>query len=166
MLSEQSDENIAGDEEIKNGGTIRKTMSRLRSRIPPCIITTRPAVRSRNQMQTMEGLIWNANKVLDYAMRPGLRGVHSGQFRTCAGICILSSLQVGYVVSGSVGSGIFMKHNFDDSWSNPVAVGITTVGLGVTVGATLKDALIFMTDFETVETFFKTGVRLGGRANL
>jgi lipid-binding SYLF domain-containing protein len=114
----------------------------------------------------MEGLIWNANKVLDYAMRPGLRGVHSGQFRTCAGICILSSLQVGYVVSGSVGSGIFMKHNFDDSWSNPVAVGITTVGLGVTVGATLKDALIFMTDFETVETFFKTGVRLGGRANL
>jgi hypothetical protein len=124
-------------------------------------------VRSRNhQMKTMEGLISNANKILEHAMRPGLKGVHSGQFRTCAGICIISSVQVGYIISGSIGSGIFMKHNFDGTWSNPVAVGITTLGLGAAVGATVKDALIFMTDFQTVETFFKTGVRLGGRANL
>lgn len=114
----------------------------------------------------MEGLIRNAHRILDHAMRPGWKGIRSGCFRTCAGVCIISSVEAGYLVSGSVGAGILMRHNFDGSWSNPVAVSITTIGLGLAVGATLKDAVIFMADFETVETFFKAGVRVGGSVSL
>lgn len=118
-------------------------------------------------LDTMEGLIWNADKIMDRALRPGLEGIRGCNFATCAGVCLMSSVQVGAAaVSGHVGKGIFMKHKVDGTWSNPVACGVTGFGFGPSLGATQKDALIFITDYEAVESFYRTGIRLGGKVNL
>jgi lipid-binding SYLF domain-containing protein len=107
-----------------------------------------------------------ANHVLQYALNPGIRGIPKGYFMTCAGICILSTVQAGFIFSGSVGTGIFMKRELDGSWSNPVACGITGVGFGLVVGATLKDVIIFMPDEMSLQTFFSSGAQLGAQANV
>jgi lipid-binding SYLF domain-containing protein len=59
-----------------------------------------------------------------------------------------------------------MKHQMDGSWSNPVACGITGVGFGIVIGATMKDVIIFMSDDASVQTFFSKGVKLGAQSNV
>jgi lipid-binding SYLF domain-containing protein len=68
--------------------------------------------------------------------------------------------------SGSVGTGIFMKRNIDGSWSNPVACGMTGVGFGFVIGASVKDVIIFMADDASVQTFFSRGVKLAAQTNV
>jgi lipid-binding SYLF domain-containing protein len=51
---------------------------------------------------------FEANHVLQTALNPGIRGIPKGFLVNCAGICILSTVQAGFIFSGAVGSGIFM----------------------------------------------------------
>ena len=120
----------------------------------------------RPALTSVEGMIWNANQVLTNALNPGLRGIPKGYFTSCAGICIMSTVQAGFIFSGSVGTGIFMKHNLDGTWSNPVAVGMTGVGFGFVFGANLKDVLLFMPDDASVQTLFGAGVELSAQSNV
>lgn len=85
---------------------------------------------------------------------------------TCAGICIMNTVQAGFVFSGSVGTGIFMKRNLDETWSNPVAVGLTGVGFGLVIGSSLKDVIVFMPDEASVQSFFSRGVTVGAQTNV
>eukprot|EP00339_Tiarina_fusa_P006119 CAMPEP_0117055462 /NCGR_PEP_ID=MMETSP0472-20121206/38454_1 /TAXON_ID=693140 ORGANISM="Tiarina fusus, Strain LIS" /NCGR_SAMPLE_ID=MMETSP0472 /ASSEMBLY_ACC=CAM_ASM_000603 /LENGTH=263 /DNA_ID=CAMNT_0004771479 /DNA_START=116 /DNA_END=907 /DNA_ORIENTATION=+ len=120
----------------------------------------------RPQLTSMEGMIWNANHTLSYALDPGLRGIPKGYFMTCAGICIINTVQAGFMFSGSVGTGIFMKRSLDGSWSNPVACGVTGVGFGFLIGANVKEVIIFMPDDDSVQTFFSGGLNVGAHSNL
>lgn len=120
----------------------------------------------RPQLTSMEGMIWNANHTLSYALDPGLRGIPKGYFMTCAGICIINTVQAGFMFSGSVGTGIFMKRNLDGSWSNPVACGVTGVGFGILIGANVKEVMVFMPDDASVQTFFSGGFNVGTQSNV
>ena len=85
---------------------------------------------------------------------------------TCAGICIFNTVQAGFIFSGAVGTGIFMKRNLDGSWTNPVAVGVTGVGFGLLIGGNVQEVIVFMPDDESVQAFFKTGLALGTQSNV
>mmetsp|Transcript_3957 Transcript_3957/g.9662 ORF Transcript_3957/g.9662 Transcript_3957/m.9662 type:complete len:744 (+) Transcript_3957:211-2442(+) len=120
-----------------------------------------------NIVRSMEGLLWNANYVLGHALRPGIQGIQTDLFRTCSGICILSCATVGLLISGSVGTGVFMRHiKQHDTWSSPVACGIASLSVGALVGGALKDLFIFFMDDDSVEAFYKKGVRMGMKLNL
>lgn len=119
-----------------------------------------------NSLTSMEAMIFNANQVLTDALRPSIRGIPKGYFETCAGICIMSTIQAGFIFSGSVGTGIFMKRHLDNTWSNPVAVGITGVGFGFLLGANLKDVVLFLPDDASVQTLFTRGVELSAQSNV
>jgi lipid-binding SYLF domain-containing protein len=107
-----------------------------------------------------------ANHVLEYALNPGIRGIPKGFFMDCAGICIMSLVEVGFMFSGSVGTGIVIAKNDDGSWSCPVACGLTGVGFGIVLGAAAKDLIIFMADKASLQTFFSTGLKLAGQTNV
>ena len=115
----------------------------------------------------MEGLLWNANYVLGHALRPGIQGIQTDLFRTCSGICILSCATVGLLISGSVGTGVFMRHiKQHDTWSSPVACGVASLAVGALAGAAVKDLFIFFMDDDSVEAFYKKGVRMGMKLNM
>lgn len=79
----------------------------------------------------------------------------------------MSTVQAGFIFSGSVGTGIFMRRNpVDGSWSNPVAVGISGVGFGLLLGAQLKDVVLFLPDDLSIQTLFSTGVELSAQSNV
>ena len=107
-----------------------------------------------------------ANHTLAYALKSGMRGIPKGYFMTCAGICVINTVQAGFMFSGTVGTGIFMKRNLDGSWSNPVACGLTGVGFGLLIGGNVKEVIIFMPDDESIQTFFSAGLQVGTQANV
>lgn len=120
----------------------------------------------RDNLTSVEGMIWNANQVLTNALNPGMRGIPKGLFKSSAGICIMSTVQMGFVFSGSVGTGIFMKRNDDDTWSSPVAVGVTGIGFGIVLGINMKDVLLFLPDEASIQTMFQKGAELSAQTNL
>lgn len=121
---------------------------------------------TRPKLISMEGMIFNANHVLSYALDPGIRGIPKGYFTDCAGIMIMNSIQAGFMFSGSVGTGIFLKHDMNGNWSNPVACGMAGVGLGFQIGAAMKDVIIFLPDDASVQTLFSRGVTLGAHSDV
>ena len=85
----------------------------------------------------------------------------------CAGVVILSVVQAGFMFSGSVGTGIFLKRSLDGkSWSHPVACGLAGVGVGLQIGAAHKDVIIFLPDEASVQTLFSKGVTMGAHSDV
>ena len=99
----------------------------------------------------MEGMIWNANHVLDSALDPKTNGIPRDLFKQCKGIVLLSVIEAGFCFSGNVGTGVVMARADDGSWSPPSAVGLAGVGFGFMFGAETKDILILIMDSNTLK---------------
>ena len=99
----------------------------------------------------MEGMIWNANHVLDSALDPKTNGIPRDLFKQCKGIVLLSVIEAGFCFSGNVGTGVVMARAEDGSWSPPSAVGLAGVGFGFMFGAETKDILILIMDSNTLK---------------
>jgi lipid-binding SYLF domain-containing protein len=115
----------------------------------------------------MEGMIWNANHVLEQALAPGVNGIPKMLFENCKGVVLISVLEAGFIFSGSLGTGIILAKHGDGSWSNPSACGISGLGWGLLVGGSVKDIIVFIMDETTLKNIGeKNGVRLGAQAEL
>jgi lipid-binding SYLF domain-containing protein len=78
---------------------------------------------------SMEGMVWNANNVLDHALDPKTNGVPRYLFSMCKGVLLISIAEVGLIFKGSVGTGVVMARNHK-RWSAPSAVGLAGIGWG------------------------------------
>jgi lipid-binding SYLF domain-containing protein len=110
-----------------------------------------------------------ANHVLEQALAPGSNGVPKSLFsKDLKGIVLISVVEVGFIFSGNVGTGILMaRDSGTNAWSPPCAVGLTGVGWGFLVGGSLKDLMIFMYNEETLGGVTgESGLKLGGQAEL
>lgn len=67
-------------------------------------------------------------------------------FQDCYGIVILEAIQVGFLFSAQMGTGILLRHDqATNTWSPPLAIGLTGVGAGLMMGAEKKQMIIFLT---------------------
>ncbi|KAL7579693.1 hypothetical protein ACA910_021839 [Epithemia clementina (nom. ined.)] len=124
---------------------------------------------TKPEFNSMEGMIWNANHVLDQAMKPGYNGISPKLFQACKGLVLLTVLEAGFIFSGNVGTGIILAKKPDNSggWSVPCACGLTGVGWGFLVGASMKDIFIFLMNEESLESVLaETGLKLGAQAEV
>jgi lipid-binding SYLF domain-containing protein len=103
---------------------------------------------------------------MTYALDPGIRGIPKTYFMNCAGIVVMSCVQAGFMFSGTVGTGIFMKRDLQGQWSNPVACGMAGMGVGIQIGATVKDVVIFLPDDESVQSLFSKGVTVSAQSDV
>lgn len=116
---------------------------------------------------SMEGMIWNANNVLGYALEPKVNGIPRTFFEVASGLVIISIVEMGFIVSGNVGTGIVMKNLGRGKWSPPSACGMTGLGWGFLVGASMKELMIFIMDDETMDAIVKeTGLKLGTQSEM
>lgn len=113
----------------------------------------------------------SANHVLEQALQPGPNSsIPQAFFKSCVGVVLLSVVEVGFVISGNLGTGILLK-KLDDigsKWSAPVACGLTGVGYGLLVGGSIKDIMMFIFDEATLQKigFDKMGLKLGAQVRL
>ena len=98
----------------------------------------------------MEGMIWNANHMLDMMLDSKTPGVSRALFHNCKGLVLLSVVEAGLIFSGSLGTGVMLTQNNKGEWSAPSALALTGLGFGVLVGAETKDILILLLDDDAV----------------
>jgi len=111
---------------------------------------------------TMPGMIYNANQVLDWAMDPKTGGLHPELFGpSLKGIAFFNIVEVGFIFSGNVGTGILMSRKSDGTFSPPVAIGLSGIGWGFIMGASLKDIVYLIYDDMTLKAMAgDAGVKL------
>ena len=82
--------------------------------------------------------------------------------------CFDSQVEVGFVFSGSVGSGVLMTHDQETGeWSSPVACSLSGASVGLTLGKAQKDFIVFLSNQSAVDTFFsEKSLQLSGKSNL
>lgn len=136
--------------------------------------TAPPTTERRPDRTTMKGMIWNANHVLDQALSPDTNGLPKVLFENCEGLLLLSIIEAGFCFTGNVGTGILLaktktttSSSIAHGWSPPCAMGLTGVGWGFVVGASLKDLVVFLMDQTAVDTLATdNSIKFGGQASL
>ncbi|CAB9511146.1 SH3 domain containing, Ysc84-like 1 (Saccharomyces cerevisiae) [Seminavis robusta] len=111
----------------------------------------------------MDGMIEKADRVLDHMARTDTDGALTQLFQKAKGIIMISVVEGALVVSGSAGVGIMMtKEEKTDTWSPPCACGMASTSWGFSLGAVIKDVVIFALDERSVQAFTsKVGLKLG-----
>lgn len=100
----------------------------------------------------MEGMIWNANHVLDLALLPACKK-STDVMKGAKGVIIVNTVDVGFVLVGTRGSGVAMAKNDDGKWSAPCAVTISTVKLGMIAAANDNGLLFVFTEDDGINKF-------------
>lgn len=118
---------------------------------------------TRPDRTTMEGMIWNANHVLDMALDPNSKGIPRDLLEGCKGVALISVVELGFVFSGTGGTGVILARGKDKKWSPPSAIGMGGVGFGALFGAAIKDVLVLLIDDESVQAMAANNqIKLGG----
>ena len=114
-------------------------------------------------MSYQQAVPLQANQVLDWAMDPNTGGLHPALFSpSLKGIAFITIVEAGFVFSGNVGTGIVMARNKDGSWSPPSALGVSGIGWGFIMGASLKNIVYLIYDESTLKSLSgDAGVKLG-----
>jgi len=78
------------------------------------------------------------------------------------GLCFLTVVKAGLVVSGRVGTGLLVARLPGDRWSAPCAMGTMGMGYGMLAGGDITHYLVVLTTMEAVQSLVQgTGVQLG-----
>lgn len=121
----------------------------------------------RPDRTSMQGMIWNAHHILERTL-DGKKGLDPGLFgESLVGICFISCVQAGFMFTGNVGTGIVMARDRDNGgkWSPPSAIGLTGVGWGFVMGASVQDIIYLIYDAPTLKAMsgdvgFKLGTKV------
>jgi len=108
--------------------------------------------RVRPSRLSMEGYIYNANKVLETALNPKTWEVPVELVEKCKGVVVITMVQVGVIVSLQYGTGIIMKKT-ETGWSAPSAVAIGGTSFGAVLGGKRDNIIIFIMDDKNMEDF-------------
>lgn len=106
--------------------------------------------------------------MLEQALQPGPNSsIPQAFFKACKGVVLLSVVEVGFVFSGALGTGILLKKLDENGakWSAPVACGCTGVGWGALVGGSVEEIMMFIFDEDSLQKigFDKMGLKLGAQ---
>jgi len=109
-------------------------------------------------------ILSTANHVLETALSPKINGLPKKLFEECIGIVITTAIQGGFILAGTMGSGIAMMKTGNGTWSPPCAVGLAGISFGLLAGLEAKDIVIFVMDEDTMRSLYaKHGFRLGSQ---
>ena len=80
---------------------------------------------------------------------------------------LITTVQGGMIVTGSVGTGLVVRKKSDGSWSAPCAVGTFGLGVGATFGLQSTDMIIVIHSEAALHTFMSGGsLSLGAEVGL
>lgn len=77
------------------------------------------------------------------------------------GLCFLTVIKGGLVVSGRVGTGLLIARTDENQWSAPCALGTVGVGWGMLAGGDITHYLVILTTTDAVDALLTGTVQLG-----
>jgi lipid-binding SYLF domain-containing protein len=105
---------------------------------------------SINNKQTANGICLSLIEVSHKSLEAMKLALPAAAFQHSFGLVVLEAVQVGFIVTAGVGTGIILRHDkVNQQWSPPIAVGLSNVGA---VGLERKHMVIFLTEAEMMHT--------------
>jgi len=125
--------------------------------------------KDKRHLKKMDSLICNAYYSLKEYFDPNLYSNHQipyDLFQQCKGIIFLRIWKAGVVLGGIGGTGIVLMHS-NIGWSNPCAVSIGGIQLGLQIGVERVDDVLLLNDDTALNMFIEKGhFKLGVDASI
>jgi|TARA_B100001971_G_scaffold215172_1_gene258814 lipid-binding SYLF domain-containing protein len=135
---------------------------------------------------SMEGILKQSRQSLEEYINPALikvdEQIPKQILKDAKGIVILTIVKTGLIINGSVGTGIILIKQDNQSqdnesqdnqsqegqqWSGPSAVGMCGLSIGLQLGLEKVDVIIVLNTDDAVQQFMKSNqVTLGGEASI
>jgi len=104
-----------------------------------------------------------ANCILWDALNPEFEGIPHEWAKEASAVVMLTTVQAGLVVTGTLGMGIIVCKKPCGGWSNPSACALVGGGVGLSVGCSYKNVLIFVKGQDGLNAVTSEhGLTLGG----
>ncbi|CAB9500533.1 YSC84-like protein 1 [Seminavis robusta] len=113
-------------------------------------------LKQRPSRLSMEGYIYNADKVLEIALDPTTREIPTDLVERCKGVAILSIFHIGALMTMHYGTGVVMAKNppgAETKWSAPSACLVNGYSMGALLGGKADSTLVFIMNDETMKDF-------------
>lgn len=106
-----------------------------------------------------------ANEVLWEALKPGFHGIPQHWAQNATAVIIMTVAQVGFLVTGNLGTGIILRKKPNGNWSHPSACGLCGCGYGLLGGASVKNLIVFIKGEAGLDAVTSEhGLTIGGQA--
>ena len=130
---------------------------------------------------SMEGILKQSRQSLEEYINPALikvdEQIPKQILKDAKGIVILTIIKTGLIINGSMGTGIILIKQDNQSqdnqlqegqqWSGPSAVGMCGLSIGLQLGLEKVDVIIVLNTDDAVQQFMKSNqVTLGGEASI
>lgn len=120
---------------------------------------------NRNNTLLICVMLHAANDVLWQALQPGFHGIPREIAQNATAVAILTVAHGGFIVSGSIGTGILMRKKEDGTWSHPSACGLLGAGYGLLAGISVKQMIVFVQGNHGLQAITsEAGLQVGGCA--
>ena len=97
----------------------------------------------------------------------GDQDVQESQLRGAIALCLVTTVQGGMILTGSVGTGLVVRKRPDGSWSAPCAIGTMGIGFGASFGIQSTDMIVVVHNEAALKTFMSGGsLSLGAEVGL
>lgn len=105
---------------------------------------------------TLGSSIRQAAYTVQYMCRQGLsesdQSIPLDLIQQATGLCFLTVMKAGLVVSGKMGTGLVVARKPDGTWSAPSALGTVGLGWGAQIGGDITHYLIVLTSPDAVDS--------------
>lgn len=130
---------------------------------------------------SMEGILKQSRQSFEEYINPALikvdEQIPKQILKDAKGIVILTIIKTGLIINGSVGTGIILIKQDNQSqdnqsqegqqWSGPSAIGMCGLSIGLQLGLEKVDVIIVLNTDDAVQQFMKSNqVTLGGEASI
>jgi lipid-binding SYLF domain-containing protein len=113
----------------------------------------------RQAAATMEHMF--PNKKTNNVWKESDQSIPLDLLQHAKGLCFLTVLKGGLVVSGRVGTGLLIARIDEKQWSAPCALGTVGMGWGMLAGGDITHYLVVLTTTEAVDALLTGTVQLG-----
>ena len=125
---------------------------------------------------SMEGILKQSRQSLEEYINPTIikvdEQIPKQILKNAKGIVILTIIKTGFIINGSMGTGIILIKQNNPSqegqqWSGPSAVSTCGLSIGLQLGLEKVDVIIVLNTDDAVQQFMKNNqVTLGGEASI
>jgi lipid-binding SYLF domain-containing protein len=122
-------------------------------------IAATPSRAGHQEQKTLEG----ATEAVKALSEIPLKGIPQALLREAAGVAILPHvIKVGALVDGRFGRGVFLVHEPDGRWSNPVFISLSGGGVGGQAGVEATQLVLVFKTRRSLDRALRGKITLGG----
>jgi lipid-binding SYLF domain-containing protein len=142
-------------------------MLRLLKILPVLFVVTFSFGNTATAADSPYELLKNSQVVLESFLKdPSYSGTRKRLDESRAVIIVPNFYRAGLLFGGAGGAGVMLARNPDGTWTNPAFINVGAASIGLQVGFSAAEMIIFVTNDRALVNIANSNLRVGGNASL